>query len=569
MKRATCWPRCPRCRPLCVSATASAGARGPLLSWHLVCPRHRRRDSQTPTTASGITHTARPLDPLRGARLEWLPGPSKPRDCRAMPEPHACYENPLIARYASEQMSQLWSPHRKFRTWRQLWVILAETEAELGLPITTEQITELRAHVDTIDFEAAARYERKLRHDVMAHVHAYGDDCPRARGIIHLGATSCYVTDNTDLLLIRDSLRLVRERLAAVIAQLLRLAGQYRDLPCLAFTHFQPAQPTTVGKRICLWACDLLADLQEIDFRLTSLRARGVKGTTGTQASFLELFGGDHEKVRLLDERVSRKLGIAPPQASEAAYPVTGQTYSRKVDSQVLATLSGIAQSAHKAATDLRLLQHLKEMEEPFEQDQVGSSAMAYKRNPMRSERICGLARFLMSLEANGAQTLASQWLERTLDDSANRRLALPQAFLAADAILLLYQNVATGLVVYPQVIAAHLAAELPLMATENILMAAVSKGGDRQQLHERIRRHSQAAAAVVKQQGANNDLLERLREDPAFVGVDLTAALDPRQYIGRAPQQVDEFIAATGRQHPEVAKLLAGGPSAPADLHV
>ncbi|MCX7425811.1 MAG: adenylosuccinate lyase [Planctomycetia bacterium] len=448
------------------------------------------------------------------------------------------YENPLITRYSSPEMSAIWSPRRKFGTWRRLWVALAEAEAELGLPISPEQIAELREHVDDIDFEAAERYEHQLRHDVMAHVHAYGDACPGARAIIHLGATSCYVGDNTELLQMRDSLVLVRDRLVGVLDRLARFAAEYRDLPCLAFTHMQPAQPTTVGKRACLWAHDLVLDLTEIEHRLAEMKARGAKGTTGTQASFMELFGGDHEKVRRLEELVCRKMGF------DAAYPVTGQTYSRKVDAQILSVLSGVAQSAHKMATDLRLLQHRKEMEEPFGEHQVGSSAMAYKRNPMRSERICSLARFAMSLESNAAATHAVQWFERTLDDSANRRLVLPQAFLAIDAVLILYQNVTAGLVVYPRVIAANLEAELPFMATENILMDAVAAGGDRQDLHERIRRHSQAAAAVVKQQGGRNDLIERLAADKAFSNVDLKAALDPAKFIGRAPEQVDEFLA-------------------------
>ena len=448
------------------------------------------------------------------------------------------YDNPLISRYASREMSQLWSPQRKFSTWRRLWVALAEAQAELGLPISAAQIAELRQHVDDIDFDAARRYEKRLRHDVMAHVHAYGDVCPNARKIIHFGATSCFVTDNTDLLLIRESLQLVQSRLAAVIDRLATFAARYRDLACLAFTHFQPAQPTTVGKRACLWAYDLVMDLADVEYRLSTLNALGSKGTTGTQASFLEIFGGDHEKVQQLDRLVCRKIGFVQ------SYPVSGQTYSRKIDAQVLAVLSGIAQSAHKAATDLRLLQHRKEIEEPFEEEQIGSSAMAYKRNPMRAERICSLARFVISLASSAEMTAATQWLERTLDDSANRRLTLPQAFLAVDAVLLLYQNVADGLVVYPRVIAANLDSELPFMATENILMAAVAAGGDRQDLHERIRRHSHSAAAVVKQQGGRNDLLERLAADEAFAAVDLKAALDPAKFIGRAPQQVDEFLA-------------------------
>jgi len=455
-----------------------------------------------------------------------------------MPDRLNQYDNPLIARYASDAMSELWSPQRKFSTWRRLWVALAEAEAELGLPVTDSQIAQLREHVDDVDFDAARAYERRLRHDVMAHVHAYGDQCPEARAIIHLGATSCFVTDNTDLLLLRESLELVRRRLVAVIDALGRFAQQWRELPCLGFTHMQPAQPTTVGKRACLWAYDLVLDLEDLEHRLARLKARGVKGTTGTQASFLQLFEGDHEKVRRLDRLVCQKLGFSD------AYAVTGQTYPRKIDAEVLAVLSGIAQSAHKAATDLRLLAHRKELEEPFEKEQIGSSAMAYKRNPMRSERICSLARFVLSLESSPAATLATQWLERTLDDSANRRLVLPQAFLTVDAVLLLYLNVASGLVVYPKVIGANLEAELPFMATENILMAAVAAGGDRQDLHERIRQHSHAAAAVVKQEGGRNDLLDRLAADEAFACVDLKAAVDPRQFVGRAPEQVDEFLA-------------------------
>jgi adenylosuccinate lyase len=447
------------------------------------------------------------------------------------------YDNPLITRYASPEMVALWGPQRKFSTWRRLWVALAEAQAELGLPITRAQIEQLKAHVDDIDFENAEKHERRLRHDVMAHVHAYGDVCPDARKIIHLGATSCYVTDNTDLILLREGLEMIRGRVVAVIERLAEFAQKYRDLPCLGFTHLQPAQPTTVGKRACLWAYDLVMDLAEIKHRLTSLKALGSKGTTGTQASFLELFNGDHEKVHKLENLICRKIGF------DSAHAVSGQTYSRKIDSQSLGVLSGVAQSAHKMATDIRLLAHRKELEEPFETEQIGSSAMPYKRNPMRSERICSLARFVMSLESCAAQTAAVQWLERTLDDSANRRLTLPQSFLATDAVLILCQNVTGGLVVYPKVIAAHLAAELPFMASENILMAAVAGGGDRQDLHERIRRHSQAAAAVVKEQGGQNDLLARLAADSAFAKVDLTALMEPSQFVGRAPQQVDEFI--------------------------
>jgi adenylosuccinate lyase len=451
---------------------------------------------------------------------------------------HDVYDNPLISRYASREIATLWGDQRKFSTWRRLWIALAEAEAELGLPITSEQIAELRAHIDDVNFSIAEAYERKLRHDVMAHVHAYGDQCPAARPIIHLGATSCYVTDNTDLLLMRESLRMVARRLASVIIALADFAKQHRDLPTLSFTHLQPAQPTTVGRRACLWAYDLALDLAEVEHRIATLKARSTKGTTGTQASFLELFDGDHEKVRRLEKLVAQKMGF------DATYAITGQTYSRKVDAQVLDVLSGIAASAHKAASDLRILAHGKEIEEPFEKDQIGSSAMAYKRNPMRCERMCSLARFAMNLASNAAETHATQWMERTLDDSANRRLVIPQAFLAIDAILILYQNVASGLVVYPQVIARHLREELPFMATENVLMAAVAAGGDRQELHELIRQHSQSAAAVVKQQGGENDLIARLKADKAFAAVDIDAAIDPAKLTGRSAQQVDEFLA-------------------------
>jgi len=451
---------------------------------------------------------------------------------------HTLYDNPLIGRYASRDMCQLWSPQRKHSLWRRLWVALAEAEAELGLPITAGQIAELRAAVDDIDFDAAARYENKLRHDVMAHVHAYGDQCPTARGIIHLGATSCYVTDNADLILIREGLQLLRDRLVGVIDRLAKFAVDQRAQACLGFTHLQPAQPTTVGKRATLWCYDLVLDLEEIEHRLATLRFRGVKGTTGTQATFLELFKGNHDLVRQLDQLVAQKMHFAE------VYPVTGQTYTRKVDAQVLATLSGLAQSAHKAGSDLRLLQSRKELEEPFEKHQIGSSAMAYKRNPMRAERMCGLARFAMSLAASADQTAAVQWLERTLDDSANRRLTLPQAFLALDAVLILYRNVAEGLVVYPEVLRKHLLEELPFMATERILMLGVESGGDRQELHEAIRIHSQAAGAEVKQHGRANDLIERLEQEPAFQGIDVRGTLDPQQFIGRAPEQVDEFVA-------------------------
>ena len=434
-------------------------------------------------------------------------------------------------------MSQLWSPQTKHSTWRRLWVALAEAERELGLEITQSQIDELQSQVDNIDFEAAAAHEKRLRHDVMAHVHAYGDVCPSAKPIIHLGATSCYVTDNTDLILMKRGLELLRGKLVATIDRLARFALQYRDLPCLGFTHLQPAQPVTVGKRATLWCYDLVLDLAEIEHRIESLKLRGVKGTTGTQATFLALFDGNHDKVEELDRFVCRKLGF------DAAYAVTGQTYSRKVDAQVIDVLGGLSQSAHKAGSDLRLLQSRKEIEEPFEKHQIGSSAMAYKRNPMRSERMCGLARFVMSLTSSAAATTATQWMERTLDDSANRRLTIPQAFLASDAILILYRNVVEGLVVYPKVIARHLDEELPFMATEEILMAGVRAGGDRQDLHEKIRIHSIEAGRQVKEHGRANDLIDRLKSEPSFAHVDLSGALDSKRFIGRAPEQVDRFI--------------------------
>lgn len=452
--------------------------------------------------------------------------------------PHDTYDNPLISRYASAAMSRLFSPQHRHSTWRRLWIALAESEAELGLPISSAQIEQLKAHVDDIDFDAAAKYERELRHDVMAHVHAYGDQCPEAKPIIHLGATSCFVTDNAELLLVRDAMQLVCGRLAGVIDALADFAKQYRELPTLGFTHLQPAQPTTVGRRACLWAYDLALDLEELEHRLASLKARSTKGTTGTQASFLKLFDGDHAKVRQLETLVAEKMGFT------ASYAVTGQTYPRKIDAQMLDALSGIATSAHKAATDVRILAHRKEIEEPFEKSQIGSSAMPYKRNPMRTERICSLARFVMSLQTSPVATAATQWMERTLDDSANRRLVIPQAFLSIDAVLILYQNVASGLVVYPEVIARNLREEVPFMASENILMAAVAAGGDRQELHERIRQHSQAASAEVKEHGKPNDLLERLAADEAFAGVDLAAAVDPATLTGRSAEQVDEFLA-------------------------
>lgn len=456
------------------------------------------------------------------------------------------YDNPLVSRYASREMAELWGPRRKFTTWRRLWVALAEAEHELGLRaddgvtprITPAQIEQLRVHVEDIDFARAEVHERRRRHDVMAHIDAYGEVCPDARDIIHLGATSCYVTDNTDLLLVREGLQLLRDGLIGVIDALARFAARWRDLATLGFTHFQPAQLTTVGKRACLWCYDFVLDLHEMEHRLQTLRFRGVKGTTGTQASFLALFQGDHERVRQLDLLVARKMGF------DAVYPVTGQTYSRKVDSQILDALSGLGQTAHKFGTDLRLLAHRQEIDEPFESEQVGSSAMAYKRNPMRAERMCGLARFLTTLPVSAAQTAATQWFERTLDDSVNRRLTLPQAFLTADAILRLAMNIGNGLIVNPDVIARNVASILPYMATENILMAAVARGGDRQQVHECIRHHSQAVTAALKAGADKNDLLERLKADPLLAGVDFAAVLDRGRFVGRAPQQVDEFLA-------------------------
>jgi adenylosuccinate lyase len=450
---------------------------------------------------------------------------------------HSLYDNPLITRYAGRPMAELWSPRRKFSTWRRLWVELARAERELGLPITEAQVDELRAHVDDIDFDAARRHEKRLRHDVMAHVHAYGEAAPGARAIIHLGATSCYVTDNTDLILIREGLTLVRDSIVGVIDALGQFARKWRDRPCLGYTHFQPAQLVTVGKRATLWCHELILDLGEIERRLAELKFLGVKGTTGTQASFLALLGGDHAKVEALDRKVAQAFGFAE------SYPVAGQTYSRKVDSQVLAALAGIGESAHRFGMDLRLLAHERELEEPFEAEQIGSSAMAYKRNPMRAERMCSLGRFVMGQAAIAAQTSATQWLERTLDDSAVRRLTIPQAFLGTDAVLGLYLNIVPGLVVHPDVIDRHVSEELPFMATENLLMAAVQHGGDRQDLHERIRRHSLDASSRVKQ-GQPNDLIERLRGDPAFSKVDLGGVLDPRRFVGRAPEQVDAFLA-------------------------
>ncbi len=447
------------------------------------------------------------------------------------------YRSPLVARNASPEMAGLFSEQTKFVIHRRLWLALAEGQKRLGLPISDTQIRQLRANVEHIDFAAAERYERELRHETMAHIKAYGDAAPAARGIIHLGATSCDILDNTDLVILRDALRIIRDRLAAVIDLLGRFAKKHRSLPCLGFTHYQPAQLTTVGKRATLWCYDFVRDLEQVEHLLSALRFRGIKGATGTQASFLELFDGNARKVDRLEKYVAAEMGF------DLIEPVSGQTYSRKVDAQIVSALAGIAASVHKFCNDMRLLANLKEMEEPFESKQVGSSAMAYKRNPMRCERATGLARFLISLANSPLATAAEQWLERTLDDSSNRRITLAEAFLAADGILLIVANVAGGMVVYPKVIAAHVAAELPFMATENILMAGVAAGGDRQELHERVRRHSQAAAAEVKQHGRPNDLLERLRRDPAFSKVNIRKLMDPRGFVGRAPQQVDAFL--------------------------
>lgn len=449
------------------------------------------------------------------------------------------YLNPLLERYASKEMSYIFSPQNKFSTWRKLWIALAECEKELGLPITAEQIEELKNHIDDIDFSLAKKYESKVRHDVMAHVHTYGEACPKARPIIHLGATSAYVGDNTDLIQTRDGFKLILGRLAALIDLLRSFALQYADTATLGFTHFQPAQLTTVGKRACLWMQDLAMDYNDISAFVTNLQFLGVKGTTGTQASFLTLFDGDHEKVKQLDINVTKRMGFNGP------LPVSGQTYTRKIDYQAASLLSGLAQSLHKMANDIRLLQHLKELEEPFEKGQIGSSAMAYKRNPMRSERMTSLCRYIISLCQSPAMTAAEQWFERTLDDSANKRLSIPEAFLSADACLLIAINVADGIVVYPKVIEKHINDELPFMATENIIMACVKKGQDRQDLHEKIRVHSMEAARMVKMEGKSNDLIERIMADSTF-GLskeEMNVLLDFRTFTGRAPEQVREFI--------------------------
>ena len=449
------------------------------------------------------------------------------------------YVSPLSERYASREMQYIFSPDMKFKTWRRLWIALAETEKELGLPITQEQIDELKSHAEDINYEVAKDRERQVRHDVMSHVYAYGVQCPKAKGIIHLGATSCYVGDNTDVIVMREALRLVKKKLVNVIAELAKFAGEWKDQPTLAFTHFQPAQPTTVGKRATLWTQEFLMDLQDLDYVLGTLKLLGSKGTTGTQASFLELFDGDQETIDKIDPMIAQKMGF------EACYPVSGQTYSRKVDTRVLNVLAGIASSAHKMSNDIRLLQHLKEVEEPFEKSQIGSSAMAYKRNPMRSERIASLSRYVMIDALNPAITSATQWFERTLDDSANKRLSIPEGFLAIDGILDLCLNVVDGLVVYPKVIEKRLRSELPFMATENIMMDAVKAGGDRQELHERIRELSMEAGKTVKVEGKDNNLLELIAADPAFNMTleELQKTMDPAKYTGRSAVQVEAFL--------------------------
>ena len=449
------------------------------------------------------------------------------------------YQSPLSERYASREMQYIFSPDKKFKTWRKLWIALAETEKELGLPITQEQIDELKEHAEDINYEVAKERERLVRHDVMSHVYAYGQQCPKAKGIIHLGATSCYVGDNTDIIVMTEALKLVKKKLVNVLAELAKFADEYKNQPTLAFTHFQPAQPTTVGKRATLWMQEFCLDLEDLDYVLGSMKLLGSKGTTGTQASFLELFDGDQETIDKIDPIIAKKMGF------KECYPVSGQTYSRKVDTRVINVLAGIAASAHKFSNDIRLLQHLKEVEEPFEKTQIGSSAMAYKRNPMRSERIASLSRYVMVDALNPAITSATQWFERTLDDSANKRLSVPEGFLAIDGILDLCLNVVDGLVVYPKVIEKHMMAELPFMATENIMMDAVKAGGDRQELHERIRVLSMEAGKHVKEEGKENNLLELIAADPAFNMTleELQKSMEPSRYVGRAPRQVDNFL--------------------------
>ena len=449
------------------------------------------------------------------------------------------YESPLNSRYSSKEMKYIFSPDFKFKTWRKLWVALAESEMELGLNITQEQVDELKANMDNINYEVAEAREKKVRHDVMSHVYAYGQQCPKAKGIIHLGATSCYVGDNTDVITMTEGLKLVRKKLVNLMDKLSKFALEYKDMPCLAFTHFQPAQPTTVGKRASLWLMDLVLDMEQLEFQISKMRLLGSKGTTGTQASFMELFDGDTDKIKELDRKIAEKMGFGE------TFPVSGQTYPRKLDYHVLSVLSSIAQSAYKFSNDMRLLQHLKEIEEPFEESQIGSSAMAYKRNPMRSERISSLARYVICDTVNPAITASTQWFERTLDDSANKRISVAEGFLAVDAILELYINIVSGIVVYPKMIEKRLQSELPFMATENIMMAAVKKGGDRQELHEKIRCHSMDAGRVVKVEGKENDLLYRIANDASF-GLtleEIRAEMKPENFVGRAPQQVEEMV--------------------------
>ena len=465
------------------------------------------------------------------------------------------YESPLNSRYASKEMQYIFSPDKKFSTWRKLWIALAESEQELGLDITDEQIAEMKEHIYDINYDDAREQEKKVRHDVMAHVHAFGMQCPKAKPIIHLGATSCYVGDNTDIIIMTEALRLVKQKLVCLINELAKFAEEYKNLPTLAFTHFQPAQPTTVGKRASLWLEDLLMDLEDVDYQLSKAKLLGCKGTTGTQASFMELFAGDHEKCKKLDELIAEKMGY------DTTFPVSGQTYPRKLDSQILNVLSLIAQSAYKFSNDIRLLQHLKQIEEPFEKSQIGSSAMAYKRNPMRSERIGSLARYVIVDALNPAITASTQWFERTLDDSANKRISVPEAFLAVDAILSLYINVVDGLVVYDKVINQQFMREIPFMATENIMMDAVKRGGDRQDLHEKIRVYSMEAGKRVKVEGLDNNLTELIANDPAFsmTKEEIDALLKPENFVGRAPEQVEDFLSNNVRPVIEDNKDLLG----------
>ncbi len=456
-----------------------------------------------------------------------------------MSKDHSTYESPFCTRYASKEMQYIFSADKKFSTWRRLWVALARGEMKLGLPVTQEQVDELEAHVDDINYDVAEEREKQVRHDVMSHVYAYGQQCPKAKGIIHLGATSCYVGDNTDVIVMRDALRLVKKKLLNVINNLAGFAQEHKDRPCLAYTHLQPAQLTTVGKRATLWINELMMDYEEVEYRIANLKLLGQKGTTGTQASFVELFKGDSSKIKALEKSIAEEMGF------DACVPVSGQTYSRKMDSQVLCTLGGIAQSCSKFSNDLRILANFKEMEEPFEKNQIGSSAMPYKRNPMRAERITSLARYVMIDTLNPAFTAGTQWFERTLDDSANKRVSVAEGFLAVDAILNIMINITNGLVVYPKVIEQRVMRELPFMATENIMMRAVEKGGDRQELHEALRKHSIAAAAVVKEEGGENDLVKRIAADPIFKisEEEIMSVLKPENYTGRAPEQVEEFL--------------------------